>query len=699
MNNRYQSEIDDFRKNFREHKDKRIVLYGIGRYTATLLENIKDYNFVGLMDKDSANVGKEMFGLSIIDVTRAERDADLVVINTSETYWSVIYNRIRGIKIPVYYKNGRKAKAEDEGSGKNIFKDLAFEKIIQQIDEADVISFDFFDTLFVRKVCSPGDVFSLLQREFKDKWTSDIDYKTARSLAREKMQDNYTLQEIYEQIEKTAGITKELSYEIMKRELELEKSLLVLRKKIAEALLYAINKNKEVYIVTDMYVPVEFYKDLLKTAGMPVGEDKIIVSSAVNKNKTTGDIWNLLREKVGFGKKIFHIGDNLKSDVERPKQYEIMTGYAPSPWAMLSGSSLSPIGSEVVTDFASAVMGLVKTRLFNNPYRLVDSIKPKIDSNIEMGYCVFGPVILTFLSWLEKERIEDGIARLIFMSRDGYFLSRAYEGLCEDKGLKANYKYIIISRQLAMTASIETEKGFEEYLNMPYSGTKEALIEDRFGISEVKPGKEDTIESIIESNREEIDKWIGNTRDYYREYIIRQGLKDSDAIVDLGFYGNNQRYLNKISGRNLRGYYVNANLSEKNENTRLQEMKACFQSKDDVAAESSEILRRSIFLESFLTAPQGMVRGMNEEGVFVYAKPGSNQEHFKDKEEIFKGVMEFIKDYTDIFSKYNLEADISFIDKYYGLCFNGSMEYSDKVKASFFNDNAMMNRLESQLFY
>lgn len=32
MNNRYQSEIDDFRRNFGEYKDKRVVLYGIGRY-------------------------------------------------------------------------------------------------------------------------------------------------------------------------------------------------------------------------------------------------------------------------------------------------------------------------------------------------------------------------------------------------------------------------------------------------------------------------------------------------------------------------------------------------------------------------------------------------------------------------------------------------------------------------------------------
>ena len=68
MDKKYQIELDEFRENFKEYKNSRIVLYGIGRYTATLVEGLKEFNFVGLMDKDPGNVGKEMFGLPIIDI-------------------------------------------------------------------------------------------------------------------------------------------------------------------------------------------------------------------------------------------------------------------------------------------------------------------------------------------------------------------------------------------------------------------------------------------------------------------------------------------------------------------------------------------------------------------------------------------------------------------------------------------------------
>ena len=45
MNDKYQIEIDEFSDRFAKYKDARIVLYGIGRYTATLLEGLKGFRF------------------------------------------------------------------------------------------------------------------------------------------------------------------------------------------------------------------------------------------------------------------------------------------------------------------------------------------------------------------------------------------------------------------------------------------------------------------------------------------------------------------------------------------------------------------------------------------------------------------------------------------------------------------------------
>lgn len=152
MSNKYQSEINDFIKKFQGFQDKRIVLYGIGRYTATLVENLHGFHIVGLMDKDLANVGKDMFGLPVLDVEEVEKRADLVIINTAESYWKVIYQRIQSLSIPVYYRNGERAQLEMENIIEIPYWESSLEDLRNQIGEADIISFDFLIHYF-QDVC------------------------------------------------------------------------------------------------------------------------------------------------------------------------------------------------------------------------------------------------------------------------------------------------------------------------------------------------------------------------------------------------------------------------------------------------------------------------------------------------------------------------------------------------------------------
>ena len=58
-NNYQNTEEKTFRNNFGKFKDKKIVLYGIGRFTATLLPCVTDFKIIGLMDRDNANIGKK----------------------------------------------------------------------------------------------------------------------------------------------------------------------------------------------------------------------------------------------------------------------------------------------------------------------------------------------------------------------------------------------------------------------------------------------------------------------------------------------------------------------------------------------------------------------------------------------------------------------------------------------------------------
>ena len=80
-------------------------------------------------------------------------------------------------------------------------------------------------------------------------------------------------------------------------------------------------------------------------------------------------------------------------------------------------------------------------------------------------------------------------------------------------------------------------------------------------------------------------------------------------------------------------------------------------------------------------------------------KRKKNQEYFRDKIEINQGVKKFLYDYMKYFGELELDLNQEFIDWYYGYCFRGGLEFEEKVKDSFYNDNAMMNRIESMLFY
>lgn len=704
MDNKYQIEIDEFTERFTEYKEKRIILYGIGRYTATLLEGLRTFHFTGLMDKDPSNIGKIMFGLPVMDMETAEKSADMIVINTSETYWDVIYRRIQDVKIPVFYKNGQKAERKDNKKNENPFKGLLYETLCLEIESAEIISFDFFDTLFMRCVCNPRDVFRMLEMWIEtdaiNEKKLDFDLMQQRDRAKDKVRENYSLDELYEQMQEVSGADSDWLENVKNKELEIERELLVPRNEMLSLLRNAQEMGKDIYIISDMYLPEEFYRDVFKRYEISIPTGHILLSNRLDRMKANGTMWEYYVENIVKGRQALHIGDHQKADIEEPLKYGLKTYLAPSAWDMLQASSMRETSVHICSDYDTAIMGCILKKLFHNPYVLANTDGTiRIQNNYDMGYCVFGPVILTFLLWLLQKSDEDKISKLVFMARDGYFLKEEFAYLCELMGERRECCYIGISRQLAMTASIETKQDLMEYASMPYTGSIADLFEDRFGIKGVQEQENKQIDVYINEYFSKIEKNIAEVRDNYLDYVKEFGLDDNCAVVDIGYYGNNQRYLNKLLLTGMKGYYFNANLSKENGNAMGQKMTACFQNDSDVIGEQSQILKKQIYLESFLTAPYGMVKAVDRNRNFLCAPNGKNQEHFNDKEEMNEGVKRFIADYIKRFGGLKMELNREFVDKYYGNCFSGALEFDDEVKRSFYNDNAMMNRIESMLFY
>ncbi len=694
MNEKYQLEIDRFVQRFDGYQNFRIVLYGIGRYTATLLEGLEGFRIVGLMDKDPDNIGKVMFGIPIIDKASAENMADMVIINTAETYWNVIYDRIQDIKIPVYYINGKRAIKKTNRQQSNPFRKLSFVEMTAEIEKAEVFSFDFFDTLFMRSVCNPQDIFRFIELQ------SGISFMQLRDEAQKNVRENYSLDELYSQIEILGNISHRMAEKIKNIELEIEQKLLVPRRQILSCMKTLLEQGREVYIISDMYLPKSFYRNILKKYGISVSDESILLSNDLDKNKSDGTIWKYYSKKYVRGRQALHIGDNKKADIKEPAKYGLKTYQTPNTWDIALHSPLRDTIPYICNPYDTAVMGCVLSRIFENPFVFHNTDGDVIiNNNQDMGYCIFGPVIFTFLLWLKEKSKADGIKKLIFMSRDGFFLKEDFEYLCRLTGAQSDCCYIGISRQLAMMAAIETKQDLMEYLSMPYTGNKTEMLRDRFDIKNIDIKSDKQTDDYIEQYLPEIENNIADVRNNYLQYIRKFGINDECAIVDIGYYGNNQKYLNRILKTKIPGYYFNANLSDKNENAKGQRMTACFQKKSDITGENSHVLKKQIYIESFLTAPYGMVKAINENGNFICAPSKKNQKYFEKKEKINEGVKQFISDYIDRFEKFKMKPDIEFIDKYYGSCFSETMNFSDEVKKSFYNDNAMMNRIESSLFY
>lgn len=215
---KYEIEIETFRHIFSHMKNKRIVIYGMGRRSATLLPGITDFNIVGLLDRTESNLGKELCGVDVISIEHIEEKADIIIINSDPSNYDIIYKRIADIvKIPVYYADGRLACLSDKDTSyeQNKYWNSSYKELKDKVDKADIVSFDIFDTLIMRKIFSPEDVFRLLGEKVRAELNIDCGIDSIRSQAAAQCGSHATISEIYQQIKKTTNLTDKNIMDIM----------------------------------------------------------------------------------------------------------------------------------------------------------------------------------------------------------------------------------------------------------------------------------------------------------------------------------------------------------------------------------------------------------------------------------------------------------------------------------------------------
>ena len=201
------------------------------------------------------------------------------------------------------------------------------ETVEAAIDQAEIVSFDLFDTLLMRSTLLPADVFELVESEALERGVNAQGFAAARRAAQDDP-NNSTFKLLYEAVQAKLGISPQDRDALEHLELEVEQRVLVCRPSVCALLRRAVAQGKRVFVVSDMYHTRDTLERLLADNGIE-GYEQLIVSCEYGAFKSQG----LLEELLPLAQspdRIAHIGNSLKDDVLPAEQLGMRTVLVPS---------------------------------------------------------------------------------------------------------------------------------------------------------------------------------------------------------------------------------------------------------------------------------------------------------------------------------------------------------------------------------
>lgn len=532
------------------------------------------------------------------------------------------------------------------------------QSLFNKVKNYKVISFDIFDTLLKRKVNNPKDVFQLMQLNIGEKIPN---FKDRRIKAEEKARlinnpREITLDDIYDNF---SGLDEYQRDYLKRLELKFEKTVLVPNKPIVDLFNECIQNNKAVFIISDMYLPIIFIKQVLDNLGIS-GYTRLYLSSDKHLTKRSGALFNLyLKENNLEGKDCIHIGDSWESDYKKPKSKDIAAIHIPR---ITNNSSKENLNKQYLDNFI-----------------YLNSVNEKmIDPYYKFGYEKFGPFLWGYVKWLHSDFKKENIKKVFFFSRDGYIMKKAYDLLYHDD---IKDMYLEVSRRSLRVPILWLNSSFENYINM-ISPSKLVTIQSIFDgagldinnykelLTKYDFTKESTLDrsEILNNNQlkklytELLPEILKKSKSEYKllqQYLNQQGVSGKFAMVDIGWGGSMERYLTQTLDtlhipHDIYGYYIGvADYYTKNIKEFPLKMKGyLFDFKNDNKA----VDKRSSFVglfESLFLEQAGSVENYKREGNDKVVSNRYPYEYLDDNKPTFelisvkkiqKGAIDFIKD-------------------------------------------------------
>lgn len=331
-------------------------------------------------------------------------------------------------------------------------------------------------------------------------------------------------------------------------------------------------KGKQIFLVSDFYLPMEAYHDFLVNLQCEDLFDKVYVSESFNKTKAHGDLYDyILKENSIKADEVVMIGDSTHSDMKMAREHGLH-----SIWYF-------PLRHKLWTNFSR-----LTKRDFSN-----SQLKKRFHELFHHSTFAEYAIPLYYFSGKLSEEMKPnmgGQVELNFLARGGFFMKKAYDA----------YQKLV----------------------MPLS----EIIKTHYFLNSRK---------VVFLAKDAYKKMNGSDETDFtlqKDYLLAHSDHGKFYMVDEGWYNHSQQMLTEMLNIETFGYYIGSCRKEKLQyDDRCHRKGLLFEMRDDNKTLSPFFgifcTNRSMY-EQLLSAPHGSVRK------YKSLKDGEVQveEKYEDKE-------------------------------------------------------------------
>lgn len=544
----------------------------------------------------------------------------------------------------------------------------------------DVVSFDIFDTLILRKLAEPEHIFMLVGEKLKI-----YDFIHIRKKAEKEVRDEHillranrecTINEIYERISQWTGISVEDGVRI---EVETEMEFCVENPYMKQVYQIVKGMGKTIYAVSNMYMGKDIINQILKKCGY-TGFKDVIVSCDYSCSKTNGALFEILKNNERM-KKIVHIGDNRIADIKGAQLASIDSRLY---------QSCRERGNDNRARGFSSLIGSAYYAMVNN--RLHSGVVAKLDYTLawEFGYLYGGIVALGYVNWIHQKAKEEKKELVIFLSRDGAVLKKIYDQLYDDipscyllwsricgmrdisVGTREQLIFRVIDENVGSGMTIREALGM-----LGWEKCLEIFTQNKCHL-DVQLRKENVwmVKNIIINNWEKILSFTNDMVMREEEYIIQSlGGKKNIALVDIGWTGKNdlklKSIIEKCSSNSIVAIYMLGSVNKvqnpvdtKNKNIQCYMFASDYNREIHDSFCQMSTLALDVVEKMFSSAACSFL-GRTAEGNFEFSTP--EIENYECYRELSSGIYDFCIEYNNEYGTYDALLNISGYDAWCAL--------------------------------